>query len=311
MSENFIDSFIEIIEKGDNIPEENITPILLKLLEILLEENNVLELSSPILICGDIHGQLYDLFEIFKITKLDTEYKYLFLGDYVDRGRFSVNTFLYLSCLKIKYPNKIYLLRGNHETRCINQIYGLYEEINNIYGHNGLWTFLNDIFDLLPISCLIDDKIFCVHGGISPNIKLIESINLFNRRNEIENYSPLSELLWSDPENVNEWKNNQRGIGFLFGLPQIENFCFNNKINFIIRSHQLVNEGFCWNFLNKICTIWSAPNYMYRFQNNASIFKINFNLEQEIIYFKACPNHLRKIPQEIEIPFNINQEFFI
>ena len=161
--------------------------------EILAEESNVQPVSAPVIVCGDIHGQFFDLLELFKTGGEIPESRYVFLGDYVDRGYSSVETFEYLMALKIKFPGHITILRGNHESRQISANYGLYEEITKKYGNANPWKYFTEVFDFLPISAvnyiikmqIIEGKVFCIHGGLSPSISAIDQIRLLNRKVEI------------------------------------------------------------------------------------------------------------------------------
>lgn len=304
MSQGFSpDLIISTIEKGNPVPEGQLIKLLNKLMEILYCEDNVLELSSPIVICGDIHGQLYDLFELFsKATDKGNigSSKFLFMGDYVDRGYYSVETFAYLAALKVKYPSQFYLLRGNHECRSVNQTYGFYSESLTTYGHAGIWTLCNDVFDLLPMAALIDGRVFSVHGGLSPKITLIESIALLKRQVELPNSGPLCDLCWSDPGESDSWRENQRGAGWLFGAPQVREFCFNNGLQFITRSHQLAMDGYKWYFNNQLITVWSAPNYMYRSGNKACVMKYHpgHGNDYDLVSFDPRPDSERRVPTE-------------
>ena len=299
-------TIIDTIRKGNSVNENDLKILFLKLMEVLYTESNVLSLKSPITICGDIHGQLYDLFELFKAACGEDEnignQQFLFMGDYVDRGRFSVETFAYLAALKLKYPNQFYLLRGNHECRQVNQMYGFYNESLHYYGHAGLWGLCNDVFDLLPMAALIDNKVFSVHGGLSPDITLIESISLINRKAELPSSGPLCDLCWSDPEEIDSWHENQRGAGYFFGKNQVDAFCHNNNISLITRSHQLAMDGYLEFFKDdkgeaKLVTVWSAPNYMYRSNNKATVMKYENN-NRNYIEFQPCPADRRKIPDD-------------
>lgn len=305
MSDFNVDYIIELVQGGNSVPEEHLVPLLIKLMEILYDENNVLELTSPITICGDIHGQLYDLFQLFTAAAGDDigSQKFLFMGDYVDRGRFSIETFAYLASLKIKYPGQFYFLRGNHECRQVNQMYGFYNETQVVYGHAGVWSLCNDLFDLLPMAALIDGKVFSVHGGLSPKINLIESISILKRQTELPSNGPLCDLCWSDPEEIDTWRKNQRGAGWLFGKSQVEKFCYNNKLDLITRSHQLAMEGYKWFFDNLLITVWSAPNYMYRSNNKACVLKYHPSSPSEngpydIVMFEPMAEDKRKIPDD-------------
>lgn len=283
-------SCLKRIGHGDIIEEELVVAILMKLMEVLYRERNLLILNSPIVICGDIHGQLDDLLQLFHESGDNRRLQYLFMGDYVDRGYHSLNTFLYLAVLKLLHPNQYYLLRGNHESRQLSMMYGFYNEIVLNYGHSGIWSLSNSVFDLLPMAALIDHEIFSVHGGLSPELPLIEMISQRNRQDEIPSSGAFCDLCWSDPEEVGSWKYNQRGAGFFFGEKEVSQFIWLNNISLITRSHQLAVEGYQYYFPckkgekrksgyakdGKLVTIWSAPNYSYRSENKASFMKYRF-----------------------------------
>ena len=294
-----VDAWIETLRSGKRLEEDQITTLFSLLMDVLYQEGTVHPLALPITICGDIHGQLYDLFELFRVSGGVENNRYLFLGDYVDRGYYSLETFLYLAALKLRYPDRIYLLRGNHECRQVNQLYGFYDECVNYYGHAGLWRMCNEVFDLLPIGAVIANRIFCVHGGLSPEIKLIEQVPLIERQDELPSSGPFADLTWSDPEEIGGWAVNQRGAGWLFGTQPTQEFCQNNKIDLICRAHQLAMSGYQYHFGDtKLVTVWSAPNYMYRSGNDASVLKIDENFNRQFVIFKAVPDDQRVIPDE-------------
>ena len=283
------DKWLELVLEGKIIPEYELQSLCGKLIEILCEESNVQPVDAPVIVCGDIHGQFYDLTNIFKIGGKIPDKKYLFLGDYVDRGYNSVETLEYLLCLKLKYPDYITLLRGNHESRQICFSYGFYEEVTRKYGNANPWKFFNQVFDYLPLAAIIEGKIFCVHGGLSPKICYIDQIRLINRVQEIPHEGPFSDLMWSDPDEVDGWQISSRGAGFLFGDKVVDEFNQLNDINLICRAHQLVNEGYKFWFDEKLVTVWSAPNYCYRCGNLASM--LVFEDECEKKEFKMIPVH--------------------
>lgn len=152
--------------------------------------------------CGDIHGQFYDLKELFKVGGDVPETSYLFMGDFVDRGYYSVETFLLLLALKVRYPDRITLIRGNHESRQITQVYGFYDECMRKYGSPAVWRYCTEIFDYLSLSAIIDGRIFCVHGGLSPSIQYLDQIRSIDRKQEVPHDGPMCDLLWSDPEGM-------------------------------------------------------------------------------------------------------------
>ena len=148
-------------------------------------------MSSPVKVCGDIHGQFYDLLELLKIGGDIPSTKYIFMGDYVDRGYNSIETFLLLICYKLKYPSSILLIRGNHESRQITYTYGFYEEIMKKYGNANPWKYFTDLFDYLPIGAVIDNRILCIHGGLSPTMSTIDQMKMLTRNVEIPTHGVL------------------------------------------------------------------------------------------------------------------------
>ncbi|KAI0318890.1 Metallo-dependent phosphatase-like protein [Amylostereum chailletii] len=160
-----LDACIEQLLRKQLLHEALLREICEKTKEVLMRESNVVHVSAPVTVVGDIHGQFYDLIEIFRIGGYAPNTNYLFLGDYVDRGLFSIETISLLTCLKLRYPDRVQLIRGNHESRAVTQSYGFYTECVRKYGSSRVWTYFTDMFDFLTLSVVIDDKIFCVHGG--------------------------------------------------------------------------------------------------------------------------------------------------
>ncbi|KAF7357822.1 Serine/threonine-protein phosphatase [Mycena venus] len=194
-----LDACIQQLLRKRLLHETVLREICAKTKEVLMRESNVVHVSAPITVVGDIHGQFYDLIEIFRIGGFAPSTNYLFLGDYVDRGLFSVETMSLLMCLKLRYPNRVQLIRGNHESRAVTQNYGFYTECMRKYGSSQVWTYFTDMFDLLALSCVIDDRIFCVHGGLSPSIHSIDQIKVMDRFREVPHDGPMADLLWQDP----------------------------------------------------------------------------------------------------------------
>jgi len=299
-----LDSVISHINTGNHLSEPVLLVIIKHLFEVLVAEENLLLLDSPISVCGDVHGQLWDVIHLFEVGGHPSVTKYLFLGDYVDRGFFSVETFLLIACYKLKYPKNIFMLRGNHESSDVNSGYGLYSEILTVYGHAGIWERMNALFEVLPIAALIDNKLFCVHGGISPHISLVDQISMINRKRQIEPKGPFSDLFWSDPDdNGSTWKENTRGAGFLFGSSAVKEFCQNNDLRMIIRSHQLAKEGYEYKFEKQLITIWSAPNYMYRSGNKAAILSFDTTLNPYIRVFEYIQSRNKSPNEEVSSYF--------
>merc|ERR1711933_559434 len=199
------------------LPERLLKAACQRLKDVLIEENNAQPVQLPVVICGDIHGQFFDLLELFNIGGLIPEKNYIFMGDFVDRGYNSVETFELLILLKVRYPACITLIRGNHESRQITQVYGFYDECLRKYGNANVWKFFTDLFDYLPLTALVEKQIFCLHGGLSPQIDTLEHILQLDRVQEVPHEGPMCDLLWSDPDDRCGWGISPRGAGYTFG----------------------------------------------------------------------------------------------
>ena len=259
------------------LSEREIFTVIDTVYPIIEKEESMLELEPPLYICGDIHGQFYDLLRIFEICKYPPQSKFLFLGDYVDRGKKSLECILLLLCLKIKYPENIFLLRGNHESADINRIYGFYDECKRKVSLKIYKKFCN-IFNILPITAIVGEKILCMHGGLALDLKTITQLKTIKRPTEIPEEGLLCDLVWSDPDETvlfDFMTNKERGISVCFSKQTVEEFNEKNGIDLICRAHQVVEEGFQFFANMKLITIFSAPNYMGMFDNNGGILFVN------------------------------------
>mmetsp|Transcript_2684 Transcript_2684/g.4360 ORF Transcript_2684/g.4360 Transcript_2684/m.4360 type:complete len:306 (+) Transcript_2684:44-961(+) len=297
-----LDRQIAILRRCELITEAEVQNLCAKAREILVEESNVQRVDAPVTICGDIHGQYYDLVELFKVGGECPDKNYLFLGDFVDRGFFSVETFLLLLALKVRYPDRITLIRGNHESRQITQVYGFYEECLRKFGSVNVWRYCTEIFDYLSLSALVEDRVFCVHGGLSPAISTLDQIRTIDRKQEVPHDGSMCDLLWSDPEDIDGWGLSLRGAGYLFGGDVVAQFNQTNDIELICRAHQLVMDGYKFMFNESLVTVWSAPNYCYRCGNVAAILELNESLERNFKVFEAAPQEARAVPQKRAAP---------
>jgi len=297
-----IDRQIEVLRRCECIKESEVKSLCQKAREILIEESNVKRVDAPVTICGDIHGQFFDLLELFRVGGECPDTNYLFLGDFVDRGHHSVESFLLLLAIKVRYPERITLIRGNHESRQITQVYGFYDECLRKYGSLNVWRYCTDIFDYLILAAVIEDKIFCVHGGLSPNIKTLDDIQVLDRKQEVPHEGAMCDLMWSDPEDIEGWGLSARGAGYLFGQDAVKTFNQVNNIDLICRAHQLVMEGFKVMFDGALVTVWSAPNYYYRCGNVASILELDENLNKYYKIFEAAPQEDRMGAGKASIP---------
>jgi serine/threonine-protein phosphatase 6 catalytic subunit len=323
-SSSSIDEWIDILmqPKTDTLkimPEADFRAVCRQLKEILLLEDTVPNVSAPATLVGDLHGQYYDLLELFRIGGDPSKTTYVFLGDYVDRGYNSVETWQLLSLLKVKYPNRITLLRGNHESRQVSQVYGLYDEILKKYGNPALWRDFTDVFDYLPLACVVGGKIFAVHGGLSPDISHIDQIRQIDRLSELPNEGQCADLMWSDPEEISDWATNPRGAGYVFGNNPVKQYLHLNGVSLIARAHQLVQEGFKYHFTEDLdlssvegsrdgllVTVWSAPNYCYRCGNVASILEVDENLNRRFEIFKET-----EMSTSMSVPLRNTVPYFV
>ena len=298
------DKWLEELRQLKCLPEKDLKQLCEKAKEIFIEESNVQNVSAPVIICGDIHGQIHDLLELFKKGGDIPNSRYVFMGDYVDRGYNGVEVLELLLALKIKYPEHITLLRGNHESRQICFAYGFYEEITRKYGNANAWEYFTDLFDYLPLAALVEGKIFCVHGGLSPYISTVDQIRLINRKMEIPREGVFCDLMWSDPDDIETWIISCRGAGWIYGWKVVDEFTHINGLELICRAHQLVMEGFKYWFEKKnLCTVWSAPNYCYRCGNKASILKISSDLSRTIDYFDFSAKSTTSTPPKSLVPY--------
>lgn len=278
---------------------QEIRQVCSKAIDVLSTEANIASVEPTAIVCGDIHGQYDDLLHIFKTNGTPKRTRYVFLGDYVDRGPNSVETIVLLLLYKVLCPRNIVLLRGNHESRELSETYGLYKEIQTRYHTLESWRILCEVFPFLPLACVVGGRIFCVHGGISPLALTFEKINAINRFIDLPQTGPLADMLWSDPGIVSECVESERGAGYIFGEDLVHKFMVLNNVQLICRSHQLVNEGYRFAFPNReLVTIWSAPNYCNRMGNKATVLRINSDLEvkeDSFIFFEQSVRHAHEV----------------
>lgn len=284
-----LDEQIERLQYGKLLTEEQVRLLCEKAQEVLVNESNVQPVRCPVTVCGDIHGQLYDLLELFRIGGVCPDTNYLFMGDYVDRGYYSVETVSLLVALKVRYRDRIHIIRGNHESRQITQVYGFYDECLRKYGSPNVWKYFTVLFDYFPLTALVENKVFCLHGGLSPSIDTLDHVRSLDRFQEVPHEGPMCDLLWSDPDDRNGWGVSQRGAGYTFGKDTSEHFNRHCGLTLISRAHQLVMEGFNWCHEKNVVTIFSAPNYCYRCGNQAALMELDDNLNRTFLQFDPAP----------------------
>lgn len=241
-------------------------------------EENILYLGGEYSVVGDLHGHFFDFLNMMGM--IGNETGTIFLGDYVDRGFNSVELIVYLLVCKIINPSKVVLLRGNHENRAQTAVYGFEEECTAKYDSYIYWK-LCEAFELFPIAAVVNSRYFCVHGGISPGL----SINWISRQDRVIEYGSISSVLWGDPsDNLDMFEVSQRGAGYLYGEIAVIDFLRRVGCTYLIRSHQLVAEGYEEKFDGRCITVWSAPNYCYKCRNTASYMIIGRDSHRYVLF---------------------------
>jgi len=237
-----------------------------------------LELEAPIKICGDLHGQFHDLLKLLEFGGMPPEANYLFLGDYVDRGKYSIETLCLLLAFKIKYPENFFLLRGNHEIAEINRMYGFYDDCKRRFSIK-IWKKFIDVFNCLPITALIDDKILCMHGGLSPDLHTLDQLREIRRPTDVPDKGLLCDLLWSDPDKDHpNWEENDRGVSYTFGEKALSSFTKANDLDLVCRAHQVVDDGYEFFGNRQLVTVFSAVNYCGEFDNSGALMSVDETL---------------------------------
>lgn len=253
--------------------------------DLISGEKTLLRVKGDVNIVGDVHGQFPDLLRIFNSLGHPPSSRYLFLGDYVDRGPNSLESILLLLAYKIAYPKHVHLLRGNHESAAINRIYGFYDECKRRYTI-GIWRLFVELFDHLPLAAVVGEKIFCVHGGIGPSLRDMNIIADIERPLMVHESGLVTDLLWADPEPSVDWEPNERGVSFMFGETPLEAFLEANDLDLVCRAHQVVEDGYEFFDNRKLITIFSAPNYCGEFDNDAAVLKVDSTLRCSLFILK-------------------------
>ncbi|CAG8487403.1 10119_t:CDS:10 [Ambispora gerdemannii] len=284
------------------ITEEQALYIIKQGTEILKREPNLLEVDAPITVCGDIHGQYYDLMKLFEVGGNPADTRYLFLGDYVDRGYFSIECVLYLWSLKIWYPDTLFLLRGNHECRHLTDYFTFKLECKHKYSEV-VYDACMDSFCALPLAAVMNKQFLCIHGGLSPELNTLDDLRDINRFREPPTHGLMCDLLWADPlEEFGQEKNNEcflhnnvRGCSYFFSYHAACAFLEKNSLLSIIRAHEAQDAGYRMYRKTKttgfpsVMTIFSAPNYLDVYNNKAAVLKYENNV-MNIRQFNCTPH---------------------
>jgi serine/threonine-protein phosphatase PP1 catalytic subunit len=246
--------------------------------DVFLSQDAMLQLEAPINMVGDIHGQYHDLLRLFEYGGFPPEKNYLFLGDYVDRGKQSLEVITLLLVYKVKYPENFFMLRGNHECASITRIYGFYDECKRRYNIK-MWKTFCEVFNTLPFAALVDEKIFCVHGGLSPDLKKLDQINQVARPTDVPDSGLVCDFLWADPDkDIKGWVENDRGVSFVFGPDVVNDFLQKHDLDLVVRAHQVVEDGYEFFASRQLITLFSCPNYCGEFDNAGAMMIVDDTL---------------------------------
>jgi len=247
--------------------------------------------SHNLTVVGDLHGQYFDLAKIFEMNgNPSVSNRYVFNGDFVDRGAFGVEVVLTLFAWKALYPDYVTLLRGNHEIRSVNESYGFKDEVKHKYGSDKLFTRINTVFSQLPVAAVIKSKVFVVHGGLPRHENgqvTLETLRNLTSDPEPRERSIMSDLLWSDPQDDYGIAMSPRNVGVLFGPDVTQRFLNTNDLDLVVRSHELCGDGYRIQEGGKVVTIFSAPNYCDRCGNLAAFARFDSDLKMTIRQFPA------------------------
>lgn len=309
MTQDFISRMInEVFLEGKSIPKKYAAAIVSHANRLFHQEPTVVELNNKenpdvkISVCGDTHGQLYDVLNIFrKFGKVGPNHTYLFNGDFVDRGSWSCEVALLFYCLKIVFPANIFLNRGNHETNNMNKIYGFEDECKHKYSSR-IFDMFSQSFESLPLATLINGDYLVMHGGLPSDTSCtLEDFKKIDRFSQPPREGAFMELLWSDPQQADGFGPSQRGLGFAFGSDITAQFLEKNKLRKIFRSHEVRMGGVQLEHNGKLATVFSAPNYCDSQGNLGGIIHVvpnrgkliqNGNDDQDLIIetFEAVPH---------------------
>ncbi|KAF7267558.1 protein phosphatase D3 [Rhynchophorus ferrugineus] len=277
---NFMKELMELYKNQGKLHRKFAYKILLDIKNYFMAQPSLIDVSfgdkDKFTVCGDIHGQYYDLLNIFELNGLPSETNpYLFNGDFVDRGSFSVECIFTLFGFKLLYPNHFYMSRGNHESATMNQMYGFDGEVKSKYSTQMAELF-TEVYNWLPLAHCLNKRVLVMHGGLfSRDDVTLDEIGQIDRNRQPPEDGPMCELLWSDPQPQKGRAPSKRGVGCQFGPDVTSKFLELNKLDYIIRSHEVKSEGYEVAHDGKCITVFSAPNYCDTMGNKGAFIVLN------------------------------------
>lgn len=297
VTQEFVTGLLDYYRNSKVLHRRYAYQILIDMKAFLTTEATLVDIPVPeggkFTICGDVHGQFFDLLNIFKLNELPSETNpYLFNGDFVDRGSFSVECIFTLFSLKLLYPRSFFLARGNHESEYMNKIYGFEGEVKAKYSDKMVQLF-REVFNLLPLAHLIEGRILVMHGGLfSDDNVTLQDVRKINRNMDIPDSGPMSDLLWSDPQDMPGRAPSKRGVAIQFGPDVTAKFCEKNGLDYIVRSHEVKEKGYEVAHNGRCVTVFSAPNYCDTMGNKGAFITITGgrDLSPKFTSFECVPH---------------------
>ncbi|PNS13835.1 hypothetical protein CAC42_1326 [Sphaceloma murrayae] len=297
MTQEFIDDMMTRFKNGKKLDKKYVYQIILAVKDIVYKEATMVEMKvdsgKKLTVCGDTHGQYFDLMEIFGRNGFPSDsHGYLFNGDFVDRGSWSTEIALLLYAYKWLRPDNFFLNRGNHETDDMNRMYGFEGECKAKYNER-VFKLFSESFSALPLATLIGSKYLVLHGGLfSDDSVTLDDIRKLNRHNQRQpgQAGLMMEMLWTDPQPQPGRGPSKRGVGMQFGPDVTKRFCDKNGLDAIIRSHEVRMEGWESEHDSKCYTVFSAPNYCDSTGNKGAYINIESDYKLNFEKFDAVPH---------------------
>ena len=314
MTPEFINDMIERFKNGKKLHRKYVYQIIAAVRKIVYDEPTMVEMEVPkghkLTVCGDTHGQYFDLLELFRLNGFPTEsHYYLFNGDFVDRGSWSTEIALLLYAYKWLNPKSFFLNRGNHETDDMNRVYGFEGECKAKYNER-VFKLFSESFSALPLATLIGKRYFTLHGGLFSDDKTsLDDVRKLNRHRQRQpgQSGLMMEMLWTDPQPTPGRGPSKRGVGLQFGPDVTKKFCEANKLDAVIRSHEVRMEGYEVEHDGRCITgklprmngpehllitleVFSAPKYCDSTENKGAYINIGPGYKLEYHKFDAVPH---------------------